>query len=246
MRRLRPASRLPIAALAALATALAAAPPAHANGDPASDILLQRDVFFPYDSPPSNGAAGALLELTRRTRADGWPVKVAIIANRKDLGSWAAVWDRPGQYADILAQELRGPRLLVVMPRGFGTQHMSGAANRALAGLQPAQGGGDRMARLAQTAVARMAAADGHRVDVPPVDTGPRAQRPYRQPLPRHDASARPTPAPSATTPGATSGGSGPSPLVYAVPVVLIVVLLGGMALRERLLGDRGDEEARP
>jgi hypothetical protein len=245
VRRLRPASSLPIAALAALATALAGAPAARANGDPASDILLQRDVFFSYDRPASNGVARALLELTRRTRADGWPVKVAIVATRNDLGTWAAVFDRPGQYADILAQELRGPRLLVVMRSGFGTQHMSGAANRALAALQRVRGDGDRMGRLALTAVARMAAADGHPVDVPPVDTGPRARRPYQQPLPRHDAAVQPAPAPSVTTPGATRGGNDTSPLVYAVPVALIVVLLGGMALRERLLGDE-DESARP
>jgi hypothetical protein len=245
VRRLLPASSLPIAALAALATALAGAPSAHANGDPASDNQLQRDVFFSYDRPPSNGVARALLELTRRTRADGWAVKVAIIATRNDLGTWAAVFDRPGQYADILAQELRGPRLLVVMPAGFGTQHMSGAANRALAGLQPVRGG-ERMARLALIAVARMAAADGHQVAVPAVDPGPRARRAYRQPLPRHDASVQPEPTPNATTPGAAPGGNEPSPLVYAVPVALIVVLLGGMALRERLVSDRGDEEARP
>jgi hypothetical protein len=246
VRRLRIASSLPIAALAALGLVLDAGPPARANGDPASDILLARDVFVPYDAPPSTGVARALLELTRRTRADGWPVEVAIVTSRKDLGTWAAVFNRPAQYADILAQELRGPRLLVVMPAGFGTQHTSDEANRALAGLRPIQDDGDRMGRLTLTAVARMAAADGHPVDVPPVDTGPEGRRPYRQPLPRHDGPVRPAPAPGATTPSAAPGGSGPSPFVYAVPVVLIVALLGGMALRERLRGDRGQEDARP
>jgi hypothetical protein len=189
----------------------------------------------------SDGVARALLELTRRTREDGWPVKVAIIATRKDLGTWGSVFNRPAQYADILAQELRGPRLLVVMPVGFGTQHMTGDAGRALAGLTPVQGGGDRMARLALTAVARLAAAEGHRVDVPPVDTGPRAQRPYRQTVPPH-GSVLPTGTPSPTTPAAASGGGGPSPFVYAAPVVLIVVLLGASVLRERLRGDRDTE----
>jgi hypothetical protein len=228
--------------LVAAVTALAVAPPARANGDPASDVLLRYDVFFPAAPPTSNGVAHALLELTRRTRADGWPIKVAIIARPRDLGSWSVVFDRPAQYADILAQELGGsPRLLVVMPVGFGTQHVRGDVARALAGLEPVRGGGDRLARQALTAVARLAAADGHRVGVPPVQTGPRARQPYRQPVVRHEGSVPPPAAPSVTAPGAVSGDDGASPLVYAVPVALIVALLGAAAVRERVRAGRQD-----
>jgi hypothetical protein len=225
--------------LATAVIALAAAPPARANGDPASDVLLRYDVFFPAAPPTSNGVARALLELTRRTRADGWPIKVAIIARPQDLGSWSVVFNQPAQYADILAQELGGPRLLVVMPAGFGTQHVRGDVARALAGLQPVRGGGDRLARQALTAVARLAAADGHRVDVPRAETGPRARRPYRQPVVEHEASVPPPAAPSVTARGAGSGGDGASPLVYAAPVALILALLGAAAVRERMRARR-------
>ncbi len=53
----------------------------------------------------------------------GFPVRVAIIASRSDLGAVTELWREPRAYARFLGIELslayKG-RLLVVMPNGFG------------------------------------------------------------------------------------------------------------------------------
>jgi hypothetical protein len=196
-------------------------------------VLLQQDVFLPYSPPTSDGVARALLDLTRRMRADGWPIKVAIVASPNDLGAYGALFSDPQHYTNVLAQELRNPRLLVVTPVGFGGRQLGDGVNRALDGLEPVQGGGDRLARQALIAVARLAAEDGHRVTMPPVDTSPRGRRPYRETAQLHGNSPG-----AATTPGAAGprSGEGGSPLlVYGGPVALVVALLLGMSLRDRL-----------
>ena len=88
-----------------VAVSAATAPAARADGDPASDILISRDVFFPYAPPTSNGVAQALLELTRRTRRAGWPIKVAIIATPQDLGSAGSLYASPQPYTNALTRD---------------------------------------------------------------------------------------------------------------------------------------------
>jgi hypothetical protein len=225
--------RRALAPIVVLALLLGAPAAASANGDPPSDVLLAQDVYLPFTPATSDGAARALLTLARRTRADGWPIKIAIVATSSDLGDVANLFTRPQEYANFLASEIGKPRLLVVTSVGFGGQRLGVHVNAALAGLQPVQAGGDRLERQALTAVARLAAADGHRVAVPTVDTSDRGRRPYRQNLPLHQprpATARP-PATGATSKSA----SRTSPLVYASPVAFVLLLLGGAMLRDRL-----------
>jgi hypothetical protein len=231
--------------LAALAAAaLASAPAARADGDPASDILLSQDVFFPYSPPTSQGVGQALVELTKRTRQAGWPIKVAIIATPQDLGAASSLYANPQGYANFLFSEIGAGRLrlLVVMPAGFGGQNLGAGVDKALAGLGPIEGGGDPLAKLALTAVARLAAGDGHKVAVPAIDTSDAGRRPYRQDVALHGGSPAAGKTPRrATPPGGGGGGGGTSWLIYAAPVVLILGAMLLMARRDRRRAHRSE-----
>jgi hypothetical protein len=106
----------------ALALFLCIAPVAVADGDPASDVLVDRNVFLPYP-PPSATASASLAREVRAAYARNFRVKVAVIATPTDLGSVPSLFGKPGQYAAFLGQELQlyyvGP-LLIVMPAGYG------------------------------------------------------------------------------------------------------------------------------
>jgi hypothetical protein len=120
--------------VAAALVALAAAGTAAADGDPASDFLIQQDVFLPY--PPPSAASGHALEAAvAAVSARGDRVKVAVIASRQDLGAVPSLFGRPQQYATFLATEIafayKGP-LLVVMPAGVGFAGGSAATPAAI------------------------------------------------------------------------------------------------------------------
>jgi hypothetical protein len=202
-----------------------------ANGDPPSDVLLSQDVYLPFMPATSDGVARALLELARRTRAAHWPIKIAVIATAMDLGDVANLLTRPQDYANVLAREISNPRLLVVTPVGFGGQKLGDSVDDALAALQPVQPGEDRLERQAMTAVARLAAADGHRVALPVIDTSEQGRRPYRQNVTLHKR--RPAPSRPPAKPKANGGGT--SPLVYAALIAIVVMLLATGMLRDRV-----------
>jgi hypothetical protein len=110
---------------ALLAVALAAAalvPAAVADGDPASDYLLQQDTFTPYPPPPA-AAVAALDAAVAAVWAHGDRLKVAVVATPQDLGAVPSLFGRPADYARFLGTELefvyRGP-LLIAMPDGYG------------------------------------------------------------------------------------------------------------------------------
>jgi hypothetical protein len=155
-----------LAAAIAVATPLAGAASARADGDPASDLLLVENVFYPYAAPTSrslqirlNGAAAAA------SKAAHLPIKVALIAAPVDLGVITSLWRRPQVYADYLDQELSfaGPQpLLVVMPDGYGTRGLTPPEVAAVKHLPLPGPTGDDLAAAALTAVRRIAAADGH------------------------------------------------------------------------------------
>ena len=116
-------ARRALAALAAATVLLAVlAAPARADGDPASDVLLQQNVYFPYRLP-SPAARAELQQAADAVYARGDRVRVALIFGTDDLGSIPSMFGQPGEYAHFLGVELGlwyvGP-LLVVMPAGFG------------------------------------------------------------------------------------------------------------------------------
>jgi hypothetical protein len=105
---------------AVLVAGLAAA--ARADADPASDTLYVRDVFLPYEHV-SRAAADDLRSATRNARAGGKPIKVAVIASKRDLGGVPSLFGNPLYYARFLGAELQflySGKLLVVMPQGAG------------------------------------------------------------------------------------------------------------------------------
>jgi hypothetical protein len=175
---------------------------ARADGDPASDVLATQPLFLPADAGVSFAHENQLNGTLTRAASAGFPMRVAIIASRSDLGSVTALWRQPQTYAQFLGEELsllyRGT-LLVVMPNGFGLYGPAravAAGQSALAGLHPAAGG-PVLATAALSAVQRVAAAAGHPVTVP---------------------------AAAAATPAAAGGSSAIPILVFVLGVALIAV----------------------
>ncbi len=126
-----------------LALALGSLPSAaHANGDPASDVLLTDTVFLGY-TPPSKAVEQKLRATLDSATSKGQPVRVALIATRQDLGAVPDFFGKPVEYAKYLADELaaysklqhpnqpnakaqRDP-LIIVMPSGVGTNNVPDA-----------------------------------------------------------------------------------------------------------------------
>ena len=166
-------------ALAGVMAALLPTSAALADADPASDMLIASSVFFPYSTPVSDALQKPLnAEVAAANRAH-FPLKVALVDARLDLGGIPALFGKPQQYAKFLDQELAftgKPPLLVVMPAGFGAAGLTPAATAAVASLaKPASGHSDDLARAAIAAVPRIAAASGHpivRVTAPSAGSG--------------------------------------------------------------------------
>ena len=154
--------------LVALLAVLAVAPPATANGDPASDYLITLPVFFPFESAVSEERQAALKDLLEQANDKGLEVRVAIIATPRDLGAVPMLYRKPQVYSDFLGAELvyywKGP-LLVVMPNGYGyfENRKPAKAERArLAKLPPAgTTEGNALALAAERAVRELADARG-------------------------------------------------------------------------------------
>jgi hypothetical protein len=204
---------LRVLAVLALASVVAAFAPvelgpgsagvARADGDPASDVLLGQDVFLPYTGI-SVTLQRRLFEACAAARRAGFPVKVALISSRADLGVVPALFDRPQAYARFLSAELgsvvRGP-VLVVMPSGLGLAAQGHALpTPGPAGSSTTAGGPDVLASAALSAVPRVAAAAGH-------------------PLPASGASS---------TPGA---GASPATVRHALIAMLVLGLLSLVAI---------------
>ena len=163
-------------AAAALAGALlpAAAP---ADGDPASDVLLGQNVYYPYSPTVPKAVQDQLNAETTAAKRAGLPIKVALIAVATDLGVIPELFGKPAEYAKFLDKEIsfQGPQpLLVVMAAGYGTQGVSAKAAAAVNALPKPKGkSSTALAQAAVTAVGKLAAADGHPVKgVPGVSDG--------------------------------------------------------------------------
>jgi len=168
-------------ACAAAVAAGALVPGARADGDPASDFLITQPVYFPYDGKFSPELEGRLLALAREAKAQGFPIKVALIPDAYDLGSVTVLWRKPKLYARFLGEEDAAffkQRLLVVMPNGFGFYRPGHPVDAEYAALSkiPIGTGDDGLVRAAIAGVQALAAADGVKLAAPTHVTTP-AQR---------------------------------------------------------------------
>lgn len=162
-----------LALVAGVAAGVLVTAPAHADADPASDVLYTQSVFYSFAQLPSDGARKRLDDVVATAAKAGYPIRVALIAKPTDLGGVGALWAKPREYARFLGLELtfyyKGS-LLVVMPQGLGYYRHGktpDAGYAALRGVQ-VQTGENGLADTAVTGVARLAVAAGHRIDVPP------------------------------------------------------------------------------
>jgi hypothetical protein len=150
-------------------TALLLLSPAYAfaNGDPASDVLLQAKVYFPTQRVSAE-AANNLKAVVEKANAKGYPIRVALIKDETDLGTVPNLLNQPQKYSEFLGPEIRFAYkgdLLVVMPTGLGITQTdeTPAPATAIQGMQVEAGGSpDGLALTAQEAVTKLAAAAGH------------------------------------------------------------------------------------
>jgi hypothetical protein len=158
-------TRLVATLVALLLLALPAA--ASADVDPASDVLLFQNEFFPRVKPPSTALKNQLTGLTKQANDQGYNIKVAIIGARLDLGGAPQLYRHPDQYAKFLGTELRSATglvqpLIVVMKGGIGTYGM-GDEGVSLKQLEvPPNPTSDQLTQIAIEATKNVSAAAGH------------------------------------------------------------------------------------
>src|SRR3954452_6414578 len=168
-----------LAALAAaVLVALAAAGVARADGDPASDFLYIGTLSPSLSSPAKGHNGDELRGLLKVARARGYPVKVALIVDKQDLGQYPQLFRSPQRYADLLASELaidkqRKAPVLVVTPNGMGVAgnerrggklvKITHARAKALLGGLPGspKADGESLADVAIDGVRQLAQKDG-------------------------------------------------------------------------------------
>jgi hypothetical protein len=143
---------------------------AHADADPASDVLPLQNVYYPYKPQVSAKVQAQLNALTAAAKSAGYPIKVALIATNIDMGGIPQLFGKPQPYAKFLGGEIsfnsKQP-LLVVMPQGYGTSN-AGPRAQAIADQvkipSDAASKPDGLAAAAILAIPKLAAAAGHHV----------------------------------------------------------------------------------
>jgi hypothetical protein len=187
--------------VALLLLALPAA--ASADVDPASDVLLFQNAFFPRVKPPSDPLKNELTALTKQANDKGYNLKVAVIGARLDLGGAPQLYRHPDQYAKFLGTELRSATglvqpLIVIMKGGVGTYGMGDEAVSLKQVEVPDKPTSDQLTQIAIEATKDVSAAAGH---------------------PLKAVSAK-------TVKKKSNNSSGGAPLVaFMVPVALLLVL---------------------
>jgi len=165
---------LTVRALAAVAAvAFFAVPVARADGDPASDYLITRQTFLPFDAKVPKAQVDQLNGIVADANKKGFKIRVAIISRRFDLGAVPSLWRKPKTYARFLGQELTfvyKDRLLIVMPNGYGVSRGGKAlpdAQRIVDTLPAPGADGPALAAAATRAVRRLAADAGVTAEIP-------------------------------------------------------------------------------
>jgi hypothetical protein len=178
---------------------------ARADADPASDILLGENVFYPYHPPVASRLQARLNAIVAAAHRAHVPLKVALIGTPFDLGALPSFFDKPKPYAAFLDQEItfgnRKVPLLVVMPDGYGEAGLPTAAGAIAATLARPAASSDGLARAAIAAVPRIAAA-----------AAPRLGRPL----------------------GRSSSGGGGAAVLLAIVAGVCVALAAGVIARRR------------
>jgi hypothetical protein len=147
--------------------ALLAPAAASANGDPASDVLLEQKVYYPV-AGVSIETENELTALVEKANAAGYAIRVALIHDKYDLGTVPDLLMKPQQYAEFLGPEIRFAYkgdLLVVMPNGLGLTSTDESAPpaQAIKGLKIEAGGSaEGLVETAGIAVERLAEASGN------------------------------------------------------------------------------------
>jgi hypothetical protein len=166
----RPAQRhaplaLFLALLALVAGAVLTPGVALGDGDPASDVLLGQNVFFPYNQP-SQKIEDELYSVTDAAQRAGFPLKIALIQSKVDLGAIPQYFHRPEIYARYLSYEIGtavSGQVLVVMANGFGRALNYHALTLApLAGIKIAGPSSNDLGLAVVQAAEKLAAAAGH------------------------------------------------------------------------------------
>jgi hypothetical protein len=154
-----------------LLLALALAPPAFADGDPASDVLIPPDIrVYMTNGAPDTSLESRVQATAQQVSDAGLPIKVAIIGNKTDLGAVPQLWAKPQVYARFLGAELRfvyKDTLLIVMPQGFGINgpYPLPRALAALSGIDPRRDTSPQgLTDAADRALRALAAADGKKI----------------------------------------------------------------------------------
>ena len=181
-----------------------------ADVDPASDVLLLQNVFVPYKPKVCNQLKDQLTSLTDKTKAAGYPLKVAIVGSRQDLGGAPQFFGNPQGYAKFLGQELSvyGPDV----GKNLQKRRCSWSCPRALAPIRstPRRPPRPRPCRF------------------PRMPTRTRSRRPPRSTAPKMATAAGHPVAAEKPASGCTKKGT--SFLVFLAPIV--VLLIGGLLLR--------------
>ena len=154
-------------ALLALTGALLAPAVAHADGDPASDVLLLRDVYVPYFPAPNKPLVADLQRKLRELRQAGFPIKVAMIQTQGDLGAYPELFGKTDKYAKLLEREIvfkvKHPHLVIVMPQGLAGRNLGPKGDAILKSIKvDAAKKSDGLVEAATEAVDQLAAANGH------------------------------------------------------------------------------------
>lgn len=158
---------LPAVSALVLLAALTVASAAYGDGDPASDVLVNVDVYL--SEAPTAPPLSTLVERVRAINAAGYRLKVAVIASPSDLGSIPSLYGRPQYYARFLGIELgliyKG-NLLIAMPAGFGFYHHGRQTVAEAKALVPLRAGstGQTLAAATLKAVDAVTIATGHPV----------------------------------------------------------------------------------